>query len=203
MTRPAAVPPASAGYDRIADRFDAERGPKRWEWPFFETLAEKLGVGARIFDCGCGSGHLGIARLIEAGHAVSGLDGSAAMLSLFRKRYPDVPVVLADMRSFDPASAQDAVIAWDSLFHLSQPDQAAMIERFGRWLAPGGRLLFTSGPDDGSVTGEMFGVAFSYSSFDEAGYRDRLAKAGFVSIQSQFDEPQGAVHKVWTARKGP
>lgn len=202
MTRTTVVPPASAGYDLIADRFDAARGAKRWEWPFFERLAEDLAPGARILDCGCGSGHLGIARLVEAGHAVTGLDGSAAMLSLFIRRYPDIPVVLADMRLFDPEAAQDAVIAWDSFFHLPQPDQAAMIERFGRWLSPGGRLLFTSGPDDRAwVAGEMFGVPFSYASFDEAGYRDRLSAAGFVSIRSGFDEPDGTVHKVWTARK--
>lgn len=203
MRHTAVGPSASAGYDLIADRFDAERGPKRWEWPFFESLAVELEAPSRILDCGCGSGHLGLARLVEAGHDVTALDGSAAMLRLFGRRYPGVPTVLADMRTFEVVAAPHAVIAWDSFFHLSQADQAVMIERFGRWLDPGGRLLFTSGPDDGSVEGAMFGVAFSYASFDEAGYRDRLAKAGFVSIRSQFDEPNGTVHKVWSARKGP
>lgn len=134
---------ASHGYDRIAEAFDAARKPKPWEWPYFGELAAVLPPGGRVLDCGCGSGHLGLARLLEKGCAVTGLDGSAAMLGLFQRRYPTLPTVLADMRRFAPEHCFDAVIAWDSVFHLDHDDQRRMIARFSEWLGPGGRLLFT------------------------------------------------------------
>lgn len=201
MTRAERLPFASAGYDRIAQRFDAERGPKPGEWRFFRTLGAELVSPSRVLDCGCGSGHSALVHLLEAGHEILGLDGSAEMLDLFGRRYPSIRTVHADMRDYKPDARFDALIAWDSLFHLSHTDQVAMIERFGEWISPGGRLLFTSGPNDGSVEGDMFGVAFFYASFDEAGYRASLAKAGFDAITSAFDEPDGDVHKVWTARR--
>lgn len=159
MTPPREPRSASEGYDRIADRFDAERRVRPSDRPFFETLAGELDPGARVLDCGCGSGHLDLSLLVDAGHVVTALDGSAAMLALFARRYPMVATVLGDMRTFEPTERQHAVIAWDSLFHLSRPDQAAMIERFGRWLAPGGHLLFTSGPDRSDVESEKIGRA--------------------------------------------
>ncbi|GGD04445.1 class I SAM-dependent DNA methyltransferase [Aureimonas glaciei] len=192
---------ASLGYDAIADRFDAARGPKPWEWRLFEELAAVLPAGAAVLDCGCGSGHLGLAPLLARGCRIQGVDGSAAMLALFSRRYATVPVRCCDMRQFEPAEPFDAIIAWDSLFHLTQADQARMLKRFGKWLLPGGRLIFTSGPSCGSVTGDMFGTPFRYWSLDEAGYRDLLAEHEFVNVSCCFDEPAGDNHRVWTAAK--
>lgn len=190
---------ASPGYDVIAARFDALRGPKPWEWRFFAEMADALPADAAVLDCGCGSGHLGLASLLARGHRVEGVDGSAAMLTLFARRYPAVPVRRIDMRDVAPGRRFDAIIGWDSLFHLSQADQALMIGRFGDWLRPRGRLLFTSGPEHGSVESEMFGTPFRYWSLDEAGYRDLLAAHGFVEIACCFDEPAGDRHRVWSA----
>lgn len=190
---------ASLGYDEIAARFDAERGPKPWEWRFFEALAAALPAGAAVLDCGCGSGHLGLSRLIARGSRIEGLDGSTAMLNLFSRRYPGVPVSCGDMRDFAPDRRFDAIIGWDSLFHLTRNDQMLMLARFGRWMAPGGRLLFTSGPGHGSVSGDMFGTPFRYWSLDEAGYRDELAAQGFAEVSCCFDEPASENHRVWTA----
>lgn len=192
---------ASAGYDTIAARFDAERGPKPWEWRFFEDLSAVLPDGAAVLDCGCGSGHLGIGRLLARGCQVEGIDGSAAMLALFSRRYPTIPVCCSDMRDFAPRRRYDAIIGWDSLFHLTQDDQVLMLGRMGRWLKPGGRLLFTSGPNHGRVFGGMFGTPFRYWSLDEAGYRSVLAAQGFTEIACCFDEPAGERHRVWTAKK--
>lgn len=58
--------------------------------PLFETVLEAVGVGAgtKLLDAGCGSGlALQIAR--ERGAAVSGLDASAALLEVARRRVPD------------------------------------------------------------------------------------------------------------------
>jgi trans-aconitate methyltransferase len=193
--------PAVAGYDVIADAFEAARKVKRWELPYFERLASLLKPGERLLDCGCGTGHVGLGSLVAAQVSVTALDGSAAMVAHFRRRYPDVPVVESDMLAYEPTEKLSAIIAWDSFFHLTHAEQARMIERFGAWLRPGGYLLFTSGPGHSAISGTMFEVPFAYASYSDAAYRDLLAASGFSVLLSDFDEPQAAIHKVWLARK--
>jgi cyclopropane fatty-acyl-phospholipid synthase-like methyltransferase len=193
--------PAVAGYDLIADRFEAARRLKPWEPPFYAQLAAALPAGARLLDCGCGTGHAGLAHLLEAGVSITALDGSAAMLTHFQRAYPQVRTILCDMRAYLPAVSFDAIVAWDSFFHLDHGDQTAMLGRFAAWLRPGGWLLFTSGPSHSSVRDTMFDVPFAYASFSDAGYRVLLAEAGFTVRMAVFDEPQGAIHKVWMAQK--
>ncbi|WP_050767573.1 class I SAM-dependent methyltransferase [Aurantimonas manganoxydans] len=91
--------PAIAGYDIIADRFEAARRLKPWEPPFYAQLAASLPTGARLLDCGCGTGHAGLAHCLEAGVSITALDGSAAMLAHFHRAYPQVPTILCDMRA--------------------------------------------------------------------------------------------------------
>ncbi|MEF2553277.1 methyltransferase domain-containing protein [Aurantimonas sp. A2-1-M11] len=203
MTTPMAAEkhPAVAGYDRIADRFEEARRLKGWEPPFFAALADELGPGARLLDCGCGTGHAGLAHLVAAGVAITGLDGSAAMLAHFQKNYPQLPTVLGDMRTHVPAELFEAIVAWDSFFHLDHTDQAAMLGRFATWLRPGGLLLFTSGPSHSAIRNTMFDEPFAYASYSDAGYRVLLAEAGFTVRLATFDEPQGQIHKVWMAQK--
>ncbi|MEM0963136.1 MAG: class I SAM-dependent methyltransferase, partial [Bacteroidota bacterium] len=70
------------------------------------------------------------------------------------------------------------IVAWGVLFHLTLEDQADAFGRISTWLAPAGRLLFTSGGTRGSTIGEMDGVEFEYHSFDPEGYRRLLARSG-------------------------
>ena len=89
----------------------------------------------------------------------------------------------------------------DLPFKVSQLNKTPLLGRFAAWLRPGGWLLFTSGPSHSSVRDTMFDVPFAYASYSDAGYRVLLAEAGFTVRMAVFDEPQGAIHKVWMAQK--
>lgn len=193
--------PAIRGYDRIAVCFDRERKPKIWEYPYFERLAGTLPRTATLLDCGCGSGHPALSSIIDTGINVTAMDGSEAMLRLFQKRYPSIVRIHCDMLGFQPNQTFEAIIAWDSFFHLTHEEQKRMLGRFARWLRPGGLLLFTSGPDHSSVSGEMFGTCFSYASFSDREYRQLLQNNGLTVRLSEFDEPGAEIHKVWLAEK--
>lgn len=193
--------PAVAGYDIIADSFEAARKPKPWELPYFSRLAERLTPGDPVLDCGCGTGHAGLAALVEAQLSITALDGSAGMLEHFRRRYPGIATIRCDMLAFEPAEPLGAVVAWDSFFHLNHDEQARMIGHFAVWLRPGGLLLFTSGPGHSTINDAMFGTPFAYASYSDAAYRELLGANGLSVLASDFDEPHAAIHKVWLAQR--
>jgi 2-polyprenyl-3-methyl-5-hydroxy-6-metoxy-1,4-benzoquinol methylase len=188
-------------YDLIAQQFDTTRGAKLWEHAYFKQLAENLRSSADILDCGCGTGHRALPDLIRRGFNILAIDGSKAMLDIFRTRYPSITTIESDMTRFIPERTFDAVIAWDSFFHLSQDAQRHMLHSFAAWIKPGGFLLFTSGPINGTFRGYMFGHDFTYSSFTQVEYETMLQKNGFSVLLSEFDEPDGHLHRVWLAKR--
>jgi trans-aconitate methyltransferase len=88
---------------------------------------------------------------------VTGVDVSAAMLALCRRRFPQGTWIQQDMRDVNLKKCFGSIIAWDSSFHLPPDGQRAMFSVFGRHAAPGAALLFTSGTEEGVRLGDMFG----------------------------------------------
>jgi hypothetical protein len=62
--------------------------------------------------------------------------------------------VEADMRRLVLPFRFDAIVAWDSFFHLTGDEQRGMFPMFRKHIATGGLLRFTSGPRDGEAIGE-------------------------------------------------
>jgi SAM-dependent methyltransferase len=99
--------------------------------------------GRQILDAGCGSGPL-VAALRARGATVTGLDLSAAMVELARRRLGDeVDLRVADLSEPLPFSdgAFDDVVASLVLHYL--PDWTAPLSELGRVLKPGGRLIMS------------------------------------------------------------
>ena len=79
------------------------------------------------------------------------------------------------MRSLALAKRFDAIVAWDSFFHLCADDQRAMFPVFAKHIAPRGLLLFTSGPSAGIAVGEIYGHELFHASLDAEEY-ERLRR---------------------------
>ncbi|MDP1673363.1 MAG: class I SAM-dependent methyltransferase, partial [Burkholderiales bacterium] len=152
-------------------------------------------------DLGCGSAEPIAKFLIEAGCRVTGVDVASAMIALCRERYPDGDWIEADMRELDLGHRFDAIIAWDSFFHLDPEDQRAMFPVFARHAAPGALLLFTAGPRAGVAMGEIYGHALYHASLDAAEYRDLLTAHGFGVLLHRIDDPDCGRHTVWLAQR--
>jgi SAM-dependent methyltransferase len=98
-------------------------------------------VGRRILDAGCGSGPLS-AALRDRGAVVTGVDASARMLALARRRLgDDVALHLADLSEPLPFAdgAFDDVVASLVLHYLE--DWGPTLAEIRRVLRPGGRLI--------------------------------------------------------------
>jgi cyclopropane fatty-acyl-phospholipid synthase-like methyltransferase len=188
-------------YETHAATFDRERGRQLIEAQYLRELLSRLPARpGQVLDLGCGMGEPIAAFLIEAGCAVTGVDAAPAMIARCRSRFPGMTWVVQDMRTLALGRRFDAVLAWDSFFHLRQEEQRSMFPIFRDHLSPGGVLLFTSGPRAGEAIGEFGGEPLYHASLDPAEYRQLLERHGLEVIRHQADDPDCGGHTVWLAK---
>jgi SAM-dependent methyltransferase len=139
-----ADPARANDYDSFAEAYSAETENNLvnayYARPAMLALAGDV-AGRRILDAGCGSGALS-AALRDSGAVVTGIDASAGMLALARRRLgDDVPlhvVDLSDRLPFDDGAFDD-VVASLVLHYLE--DWGPTLAELRRVLRPGGRLI--------------------------------------------------------------
>ncbi|MFD7321551.1 class I SAM-dependent methyltransferase [Streptomyces sp. NPDC059875] len=131
-------------YDSFADAYSSENENSLvnayYERPAMVALAGDV-AGRRILDAGCGSGPL-TAALRDRGAVVTGIDASAGMLELARRRLgDDVALHVVDLRDRLPFAdgAFDDVVASLVLHYLE--DWGPTLAELRRVLRPGGRLI--------------------------------------------------------------
>lgn len=195
------MPGIRALYEAVARQFDRDRSRALMEKPYLDALLSRLGGRRDILDLGCGSAEPIAKFFIDAGCRVTGVDAAAAMIAICRERYPGGEWIEADMRGLDLGRRFDAIIAWDSFFHLVPDDQRAMFPVFARHAAPGAQLLFTSGPRAGVAMGEIYGHTLYHASLDSTEYENLLAAEGFRVLLHRVEDPDCGGHTVWLAEK--
>nr|WP_298720060.1 class I SAM-dependent methyltransferase [uncultured Steroidobacter sp.] len=188
-------------YQRHADAWDRERRAELvTERAWMDRFTASLQPGASILDIGCGSGQPIAKHLIERGYDVTGVDSSPPLIDKCRARFPGNEWIVSDMRSLVLNRRFDALIAWDSFFHLSYEHQRAMFPIFEQHANPGAPLLFTTGPDHGIAMGSYQGEPLYHASLSPAEYRELLARHGFRVIAHTTEDPDCGRHTVWLAQ---
>ena len=188
-------------YDRNAEGFDRHRSKTLFEKSWLDCLADTLPQKAEILDLGCGSGDPIAKYFIGLGHLVTGVDFSAPMLKIAEQRFSHNLWVQMDMRQLDLSKRFDAIIAWNSFFHLTRDEQRAMFPLFANHLKPGGKLLFTTGPSDGEVAGTVNGEAIYHASLSADEYTSLLASIDMRVLTHIAEDPDCGMHTVWLAQK--
>jgi SAM-dependent methyltransferase len=125
-------------YDPLNDWKDYRREARR-----LESIARRFGRPGRTawLDVACGTGrHL---ELLRRTHPVVGVDGSADMLRIARKRLPGVRLVLADMRTFDLGRQFDVVSClFSAIGHLDTKDDVQKaFANMAQHTRPGGVVI--------------------------------------------------------------
>jgi SAM-dependent methyltransferase len=150
VTRPVPLPadladaPGSSAYDGFAKAYAASNETNLinayYERPAMLALAGDV-AGRRVLDAGCGAGPL-FAALRDRGAIVTGIDQSAGMLAVARRRLGDD----ADLRVAElggplpfPDDTFDDVTASLVLHYLE--DWGPALAELRRVLKPGGRLI--------------------------------------------------------------
>lgn len=186
-------------YEKVAAEFDAARDCSLFERAYLDAVDSRIEPGADILDLGCGSGEPIARHFIERGFNVTGVDAAPSLLAMCSRRFPDMTWIEHDMRTLDLGRRFDAILAWNSFFHLRQDDQRAMFAVFQRHARPSAPLIFTAGPADGEAIGSLFGHELFHASLSPAEYEKLLAAHGFAVITYKAEDPDCHGHTVWLA----
>ena len=170
---------------------------KNWLNAVMATLAP----GDSILDMGCGNGTPVAARLIEYGLQVTGIDASPEMISCCRLTFPEHQWQVADMRTLKLGRRFNALIAWDSFFHLTRNAQRQMFPRFAEHAAAGAHLLFNTGPQNGEAIGSFADQDLYHASLAPDEYRYLLKQSGFEEVRHVAEDPLSGGRTVWLVRK--
>ena len=175
-------------YDRIAAWWDNQEDQLTAGIQFVQAAIKLSANKGKALDVGCGSGGRIITALSGAGFQVTGLDVSEAMIENARKRHPGSRFIPGDICEWQPQEQYDAIIAWDSIFHVPYSAQRRVVVKLCEALAKGGVILFTAGGVDGETTGEMRGLDFYYSSLAEEQYLRIMKEHGCKCVLMQRDQ---------------
>ncbi len=135
-----------AFYDGFAAQYDRERyaSPAQLKLDaaakraVLDLLAGRALRGARILDCGCGTGRFASLFAGEGSH-VTGVDSSERMLAIARQRVPGADFFQGDVLDLKLEGRFDVVVCSQVLTHLHQYD--VPLRNMRSVLAAGGTLV--------------------------------------------------------------
>jgi 2-polyprenyl-3-methyl-5-hydroxy-6-metoxy-1,4-benzoquinol methylase len=167
----------------------------RERWPDTAALFKRacLSPGMRCIDLGCGGGEvtLEIARLVDPGGSVTGVDMDEIKLGLARREavrrgLGNVEFRLLDVGDWDEPGSYDVVYCRFLLQHLSQP--VGLLRRMWAGVRPGGVLIVEDADFDGAQAVRLLpgrGHSPTASGLDAARVdRGRGKDAGLVDTRS-------------------
>lgn len=108
-----------SNYDKFCKHYDAIMRDPKQKAVFLKSLIKKRSPTATtLLELACGTG--AVLRHFAGDFDVCGLDLSAGMLSVARKRLPKVPLFRQDIRKFSVPRSFDVILCvYDSINHLS------------------------------------------------------------------------------------
>ena len=131
------------GYSAYARFYDATQGDRAQHATYVRSLLKKHHPRAKtVLELACGTGS--ILKQLQPHYDVTGVDLSAEMLKVARKKLPEVRLVQGDMRTVDLGEQFDVVLCvYDSINHLTRfRDWEAVFRRAREHLSDGGVFLF-------------------------------------------------------------
>ncbi|NCH82502.1 class I SAM-dependent DNA methyltransferase [Cronobacter malonaticus] len=180
-------------------QWDEIRQARFVEQPWLDAVLEGLEEGGTVLDIGCGSGSPVGMYIDSKGFDITGVDITPALIALCRERLSRHRWLTGDMRTLSLNARFDALIAWDSFFHLTREDQRAMFAIFQQHAKPGAKLLFNSGPENGEAVGEFLGEPLYHASLSPEEYTQLLNAHGFDVLTFRPNDAASGGRTVWLA----
>ncbi|SDX89826.1 class I SAM-dependent methyltransferase [Acinetobacter kyonggiensis] len=188
-------------YKKHARAWTELRGNFLYEKTWLDHFLSFIPQHSEILDLGCGSGKPIADYLIQHDHKIIAVDSSDVMIEMARQNFPEQRWLQADMRTVELDQKFNAILAWDSFFHLTPNDQRQMFSQFTRFAQQGTALMFSSGPSHGEAIGDLFGDALYHASLAPEEYTALLNDHGFQVIKMVVEDVECTGHTVWLAQK--
>jgi len=192
-------------FDSLARLIDKAR-----KGVFARLLDEQIPFGARVLECGCGTGQLSCFLGI-AHRTVFGTDLSLSSLALaqdFRRRHDLQRVFFLQMNLFAPVfydGSFDVVICNGVLHHTSDP--YAGFQRLARLVKPGGFLIIGLYHRFGRIWTDLRRALMRFGGDVAVGWDPRLRRSAMSSsrrrawIQDQYYNPHEVKYSIGTTLK--
>jgi len=103
---------------------------------YYEAILRSVPAGGRILDIGCAGG----SKLLAEWGSVTGLDLSLHALEIAASKYAWGVRANAGRVDFAPATFH-AIVSCFFWEHIKPPDKDLLLEKFCRWLRPGGKVI--------------------------------------------------------------
>lgn len=183
-------------YDRSADTYLARR-EERDIWARERKDFASLLKGKRILDAGCGPG-IEAGRFADAGFTVTGIDKSAAMLELARKRAPKCEFLQMDMLNLDfPPNSFDGVWCCASLIHLKKKVAGRAIVEFRKAIRKGGAIFISAKEGRGEEVREYPDGTKRFFASYTMGELEALCSANGLRVVKSYRNASDPDREVW------
>ncbi|SCB27575.1 class I SAM-dependent methyltransferase [Rhizobium multihospitium] len=189
-------------YDAFAAAYQADNENNAWnayyERPAILSLAGDV-AGFRVLDAGCGGG-AHAAALVDRGAVLTGVDASAGLLEIARRRLEGrARLLLADLNERLPFEdgAFDLIVASLVMHYLR--DWSRPLSEFRRVLSDGGRLIFsTHHPfmDHDPASGESYFGTYNFSETWHRGGKDITMRFWHRPLHAMFDALRSAGFRI-------
>lgn len=183
-----------AGYNTIAAKYLATRTEDSEDIRLLQELVQRLPVGAKVLDAGCGAG-APVAKYLSRFFAVTGVDFAEEQIQLARQLVPEAHFICQDITSLTlPAESFDAICSYYAIIHIPRQEHHAVLENFCRALKPLGWVLLCLGADDleRDVEEDYLGVKMYWSHYDSATNLRLVEANGFEVIWSKIVADAGS-----------
>lgn len=152
-----------------------------------DRWARSLPEGSTVIELACGGGYPITRALDAAGLKLWAIDSSPALVAEFRSRFPNIPIRCERVQESDFfRQSYGGAVAVGLLFLLPGSEQADLIARVAKILAPKGRFLFMAPIQVG--TWKDLNTGIECTSLGQARYDELLRDAGFRVVATYTDK---------------
>lgn len=183
-------------YEKYARKFLQCRDKSTVGIEVANQWARSLVPKSDVIEIACGGGIPVTQTLINAKLKLWVIDSSPTLLTVFKDRFPNVPVQCATVLESDFFQREyDAAISVGLIFLLRERDQIKMIDRVSEILRPGASFLFTAPIEKGtwidvntdhaciSLGREIYEKALERSGFQVVGCYEDIGKNNYYEAE--------------------
>ena len=181
---------AREAYNLIAEDWHRDHASDDWWIEGTDAFIQKLPVGSRVLDVGCGSG-VKSEYLIAHGLSLTGIDVSDKLLEIARREVPEGRFMALSMTELDSMQQTfDGVFAQASLLHIPKKDASLVVQKMAKRLVPRGFLYIAvkeahkGRPEEEVVREHDYGQKFErfFSYFTVPELETYLVDAGLETV---------------------